>query len=35
MVIKPDNFIEVVDIPKSAQEFNKMVKFSKVKALAA
>lgn len=35
MVIKPDNFIEVVDIPKSAQGFNNIVKTSKAKALAA
>lgn len=35
MVIKPDNFIEVVDIPKSAQGLNNIVKTSKDKALAA
>jgi hypothetical protein len=35
MVIKPDNFIEVVDIPKSAQGLNNIVKASKDKALAA
>ena len=34
MVIKPDNFIEVVDIPKSAQGFNNIVKTSKDKAKA-